>query len=144
MRKPSLLSQLMVPLLGVALVAALMAPAWLSQRLDPKKKPALEGVNPVFIEMSLWQSAGRHDYKRGATDVATARWTRGSAASLFLRGQFTLHFTNGTSARMLFRPGHTNVNYEFSWSNGLFAVPRSSFMATLAGAGINTNEIPTK
>jgi hypothetical protein len=59
-------------------------------------------------------------------------------------GQFTLHFTNGTSARGLFQLGHTNANYEFTWTNGLFAVPRSTFMATLAAAGVSTNDGPTK
>jgi hypothetical protein len=139
-----MLSQFLIPLLGVVLMAASIAPVWLGQRTDSKKKPALEGLNPAWIDMSLGleQAATITNPEPLMSLLRTGRAVRQHRCSY--AGQFTLRFTNGTSARVLFRPGHTNDNYEFTWTNGLFAVPRSNFMATLALAGVNTNEIPTK
>ncbi len=63
--------------------------------------------------------------------------------SCTIPGQMFLHYADGSTAEVDILPGHVSTNYEFICSNGYFAVPRATFLASLAEVGVPTNRIPT-
>ena len=54
-------------------------------------------------------------------------------------GVMVLHFSDGESLRVGFRPGHHFLRYEFETPGGLFAVSRSRFVGTLRAAGVDVH-----
>jgi hypothetical protein len=138
-------SLLKIGLLVVVLgIGAFVLRPWWAQQLDHNKRPTFEGRNPVSADLLI---KGEHVASLTNLDALMSLLRTGRPArehSCSYLSILDLRFPDGNTNWVALRPGHTDTNYEFHCSEGLFAVPRKEFMYVLAAAGVNTNLIPTR
>ncbi len=143
--KPRMRRLLTIGLLLVVLgTGSFVVLPWRAQRPDPKKRATFEGRNPVSADLLI---QGEHVGSLTNLDALMSLLRTGRPVQQHrcsYPGILDLRFPGGDTNRVSLRPGHTNANYEFHCSEGLFAVSRKDFMCVLAASGVDTNRIPTR
>ena len=130
--------------LALLLIAAALVIPMLGARVNPKQKPQIDPRTPVNATLSIGGEQGG-TFTNTADLLKLLRSERAvQPHDCQMAGEITFSYESSNQWSVYILPGQNATNYEFRCSNGYYAVPRGSFMATLAAAGIDTTSMPTK
>ena len=139
MRRPLTISLLIMAVIVVAFI-------YTARRhgIRADTKPELGSANPTSVDFDIRGERVATITNAAAFLLLLRQGRAVQAHDCTIPGRLFFHYADGRVDEIDVLPGHTTTTYEFTCSNGYFAVPRAAFMAVLASAGVDTNKIPTE